>query len=402
MSSAFYPLGMNNNTNQGGYKSWKGHGTYQNPSAITSTNIRPLTNKDYGNVFPTGFGLPRPIKHYRKGTVVIPDVDVDGSNDVYSKMIQYNLNRTVKSSNGASLSGGSGGLGMVSQVIDAPALNSVQENANDSICNTYDGIKMVSSWYPIQNLTEKPQSNNTNAPLCCNQPRNARKRVLGANTNVKKNYYQTSHMYLYNRCQTFKQREFNFLNGPVNPKVLELINDNPSIAYKLLMYAKPGDSLTIYNQYVAQCTPNSTINATIELDFIQIMGYELYNEGQITDEQYEEIMQINDVTEFLNYIQNILDEKIYFLIVNKLENISRSSIRGCSQVYYKPNNPQFAKQGAVSCSSKILKLNVDTLSSSAYTNKNNIHKNKVSNTESQCVKEQVMNILKSYRQLGLK
>ena len=86
MSSAFYPQGMNTSNNrlpQGGYKSWKGKGVYSNPVGVTSTHIRPLTNNDPGNNFPTGFGLPRPMKHYRKGTVIrvpIPDLIKDPLN----------------------------------------------------------------------------------------------------------------------------------------------------------------------------------------------------------------------------------------------------------------------------------------------------------------------------------
>jgi len=70
MSSAFYPLGMktyNNYVHQGGYKSWKGTGVNSFPVGITAGNVRPFTNKDYTNNFKTGFGLPRPIKHYRVG-----------------------------------------------------------------------------------------------------------------------------------------------------------------------------------------------------------------------------------------------------------------------------------------------------------------------------------------------
>lgn len=400
MSSAFYPLGMNSWNNrlpQGGYKTWKGSGPYKNPIGVTATNIRPLTNKDYGNVFPTGFGLPRPIKHYRKGTITKVSDYVD--ND----LIKYNLDRNVKSSNGASLGGGSGGLGMVSQVIDNPGLNTIQNNGtSDDICKTCDGIKIISDWYPINNLTEKPQDNVTNPILCCNQQRKAKRRVLGANTNVSKNYYQTTYMYLYNRCQTFKQREFNFLNGPENKNILNLINENPSIAYKLLLTSKPGEPLSIYNQYVAQCSPNFTIDKAVELDFIQLSGYNLYKEGKITIDEYEEISEINTISDFLNYIKNILDENTYNLVIQRLRDISITSIKGCSQVYYKPNNPQYANQGAVSSSTRILKLNVDTISTSAYTNKNNIYKNKVSNTGNPCIKENVTKLLKSYKQLRLK
>ena len=42
-----------------------------------------------------------------------------------------------------------------------------------------------------------------------------------------------------------------------------------------------------------------------------------------------------------------------------------SNPKGCKRVYYKPNNPQFAQQGAVSSSTNILKLNVDTISTNA-------------------------------------
>ena len=37
----------------------------------------------------------------------------------------------------------------------------------------------------------------------------------------------------------------------------------------------------------------------------------------------------------------------------------------CKRVVYKPNNPQYAKEGAVSSSTRILKLTVDTISTNA-------------------------------------
>jgi hypothetical protein len=46
--------------------------------------------------------------------------------------------------------------------------------------------------------------------------------------------------------------------------------------------------------------------------------------------------------------------------------------RGCKLVIYKPNNSQFAKQGAVSSSTRNLKLNVDTIETNAASfNRNN-------------------------------
>jgi hypothetical protein len=187
MSSAFYPQGMNSWNNrlpQGGYKTWKGTGIYSNPVINTSTHIRPLTNNDPGNVFPTGFGLPRPIKHYRKGTVIpvpIPVLVQDPSNPaqyIEQSQINYNINRAVKSSLGSSLGGGNGGTGLIAQLNDMPGSFIVKENQLnmdalepdnfskiDKDCSTCQGVGGVSSWYPINNLTEKPQPNVTNPPL---------------------------------------------------------------------------------------------------------------------------------------------------------------------------------------------------------------------------------------------
>lgn len=406
MSSAFYPLGMNSWNNrlpQGGYKTWKGSGPYQNPIGVTSTNIRPLTNNDYGNVFPTGFGLPRPIKHYRKGIVSVVDDE-----NVINESIKYNLSRNVKSSVGTSLGGGSGGLGMVSQVIDNPGSTSMKENLTqneEDVCKTCDGIKIVSDWYPINNLTEKPQENVTNPILCCNQQRKAKRRVLGANTNVKKNYFQTTYMYLYNRCQTFQQREFNFLNGPINPEVAKLIGNNPKLAYKLLNNVKPGEPLSIYNQYVAQCNPNFTVQQGLELNFIEVVSGSLLSNGYITTDEYYKLNESKNISVFLESIKQYVTEEVYYSIMYDFEMISKetlTNLKGCSQVYYKPNNPQFANQGAVSSSARILKLNVDTISTNAYKNPPNIYKNKSSNTGNRCIQQSVTDMLKSYRQLNIK
>ena len=79
MSSANRPLGMNSMPASGynhksttynkQYVTWKGSGVNSNPVGSASGHIRPLTNNDPGNNFPTGFGLARPMKHYRKGRV---------------------------------------------------------------------------------------------------------------------------------------------------------------------------------------------------------------------------------------------------------------------------------------------------------------------------------------------
>ena len=80
MSTAYYPQGMRAMPASGynhrstyftkQYLPWKGSGIESNPVGTAPGHIRPLTNNDPGNVFQTGFGLARPIKHFRKGRVI--------------------------------------------------------------------------------------------------------------------------------------------------------------------------------------------------------------------------------------------------------------------------------------------------------------------------------------------
>jgi hypothetical protein len=392
MSSAFYPQGMNswnNRVPQGGYKTWKGSGVFSNPVTNTATHIRPLTNNDPGNVFPTGFGLPRPIKHYRKGTVIpvpIPILVQDPSNPgqyIEQSQINYNINRAVKSSLGSSLGGGNGGTGLISQLIDMPGSFIVKENKLDnetnkidSECTTCQSVGGVSGWYPINNLTEKPEPNVTNPLLCCNQQRKARKRVLGANTNIKKNYYQTTDMYLYNRCQTFQQRQFNFIHGPIDQTILTLFMSYPFVTAKILEYSKPGDPFSIINYYVAQCNPNFTIETAVEIAFINELSKSLLAAGYITQPIYLTLLNSTGVRQFINQLQGILTDVQYKLVIEYMYQLAAdpyngsivsgpSNPKGCAQVIYKPNNPQYAQQGGVSSSTRILKLNVDTISTAA-------------------------------------
>lgn len=322
MSSAFYPLGMkkyNNHVPQGGYVSWKGSGIFSNPVGVTSSNIRPLTNLDPGNVFPTGFGLPRPIKHYRKGRVVpyYNNFIIEGESDLAKAerlQIEYNTNRMVKSSYGASLSGGSGGMGILNQMIDRPGSYIVKLNTPEEInnieklnkdCTTCQGFGIVANYYPNNSyLTNNPDKTTTNPPLCCNEEKKARKRVLPASTLLKKNYYTTLQQYRQNRCQTYEQRIFNFeTTNPYN------IADD---SFKGLIdkgAIKPGGPLSLLNMYVANCSPNS--------------------------EMYGDPIE------------------------------GPSNPRGCKLVVYKPNNYQYAQQGAVSSSTRILKLDTTTIETNA-------------------------------------
>lgn len=193
MSSAFYPQGMNsynNRSNQNGYVSWKGSGEFNNPIAITSGNIRPLTNNDPSNDVVYKHGLPRPIKHYRRGTSM---------NNVNNRQVQSSTN----------------GGNMVSQLLDTPGGYVVKSGSNqDDVCESFRGVDLISNYYPIQNVTEKPQPgqfscDQNNKPIG-NVARNAIRRVLPSSTIINKKYYTTSSEHLYNRCLTFDQNAFNF------------------------------------------------------------------------------------------------------------------------------------------------------------------------------------------------
>ena len=414
MSTAFYPTNMRRQAASGysngstlaniPYVPWKGSGVFSNPVGVTSTHIRPLTNNDPGNVFPTGFGLPRPIKHYRKGTVIpihFNVLTIDPTNPsefIETSLIEYNVNRAVKSSIGSSLGGGNGGTGLISQMIDMPGSFIVKDNGTnpsiglvntvatdndgtniDNACNNCNGVGIVSSWMPINNLTEKPEPNVTNPVLCCNQQRKAYQRSLPTNTNIKKNYYQTTQMYLYNRCQTFKQRQFNFIVGPIDKKILTLFLTYPFVTAKILEYSKPGDPLSIANYYVAQCNPNFTVETAVEIGFINSLSQSLLSANYISKAEYDTLIGDSplSVQTFISSLQTILTKEQYDVVIEYMYQLASnpyngsvfngpSNPKGCAQVIYKPNNPQYAKQGGVSSSTRILKLTVDTINTAAY------------------------------------
>ena len=201
MSSAFYPLGMKSMPASGynhkstyfnkQYISWKGTGVNSFPVGTAPGHIRPLTNNDPGNVFQTGFGLPRPIKHFRKGRVIPPQPieannlnGVDPNNGSISisineaALINYNINRFVKSSKGTSLGGGFGGSGLLNDMQDKPGAFIVKINPPNEIdgisqmnsdCKTCEGIGIVASYKPNKTyLTENPEPNTQTPTWCCN------------------------------------------------------------------------------------------------------------------------------------------------------------------------------------------------------------------------------------------
>jgi hypothetical protein len=182
-------------------------------------------------------------------------------------------------------------------------------------------------------------------------------------------------MYLYNRCQTFQQRQFNFIRGPIDQNILDMFLKYPFVTAKILEYSKPGGPLSIVNYYVAQCNPNFTVETAVEIAFINELSKSLLEAGYITQEVYVSLLGLN-VQSFIDLLQGILTTEQYKLVIEYMYQLAAdpyngsvvsgpSNPKGCAQVFYKPNNPQFAQQGGVSSSTRILKLNVDTISTAA-------------------------------------
>jgi hypothetical protein len=371
MSTAFYPLGMksyNNNLPQGGYVSWKGSGSSSNPIGIASSHIRPLTNNDPGNIFPTGFGLPRPMKHYRKGRVIPgPDLTEYMNNPSITQipLINYNINRYVKSSMGTSLGGGAGGSGLLNSIMDTPGMYSISPNSPDEIdsvdqitndCKTCQGVSLISNIYiNPNNITDKPNKETTTQPLCCNQEKKALKRVLAPKTILSNKYFTTTKQYLQNRCQTYNQRIFNFQKNIIPSP------NNPSNI--------PGTPEALNNAYFANCYPNFDIIESSEISLINKFMNILFNNSVINSEDLDKFYkaEITTIVDLKIYIQNYYPDAMYLFlsfVSNPYYGVpisGPSNPNGCKLVYYKPSNPQFATEGAVSNSTRLLKLNVDTI-----------------------------------------
>ena len=358
MSSAFYPLGMRPTPSSGynhkssfpqQYITWKGTGLSQTPVGITAGTIRPLTNKDYGNNFPAAFGKARPIKHARKGA--IPRVSIDDTIN-YQEYIQTdrNINREVKSSTPGTL---------VKQMIDNPGSYSVKQNTLLNLPSNCQGICVSANLYPnIPYLTENPEPITTSPRFCCNEERKARRRVLPASTNLKQNYYTTHIQYMENRCKTYEQRAFNFVRPAVPLSDPE---------------AKPGSPAAEYNTYVANCQPNGEIYTASEAALVAEILLILQNEGIIASNDAAKLIyrQITTFKALVTFIQNLPEPNkesaiiIYdSFVLNPYTGVpitGPTDPLGCKLVVYKPNNYQFAQQGAVSSSTLNLKLNVTTI-----------------------------------------
>jgi hypothetical protein len=414
MSTAVYPLGMKSMPASGynhkstyfnkQYISWKGTGVNSNPVGTAPGHIRPLTNNDPGNVFQTGFGLPRPIKHFRKGRVIPPNevtgipnlTGVDPHNGQIpvnideNALINYNMNRYVKSSKGTSLGGGFGGSGLLNDMMDKPGAFIVRQNPVneengvkqlDSDCKTCEGVGIVASYYPNKTfLQENPEENTTNYQKygwCCNDEIKAKRRAIYASTNIKKNYYTTTKQYLQNRCKTYDQKAFNFLSYRTNLDAA-VYDANPYyISVDGNNGPKPGGPASLANTYLANCQPNAQIFDATENALIAQMLDIMVQANILQPAQVVafNLLGINSIEGFRNWLNGLPENQKVPAITVFTDFIRNpywgmplagpSNQTGCQLVVYKPNNYQFAKQGAVDSSTRNLKLNVDTISTNA-------------------------------------
>jgi len=400
MSTAVYPLGMKSMPSSGynhrstylnkQYITWKGTGVNSNPVGTAPGHIRPLTNNDSGNVFQTGFGLARPIKHFRKGRVIPPqpiENSSDRSNDETAQ-INYNINRYVKSSKGTSLGGGFGGSGLLNDMQDKPGAFTVKLNPlgeTDGVsqlnadCKTCEGVGIVADYYPNKTfLQENPEETTTNYPkygFCCNDEVKAKRRAIYASTNLKKNYYTTTKQYLQNRCKTYDQKAFNFLSVRTN-LTADVYQANPYYI-QVNDADKPGGPLALANTYLANCQPNAQIYDATENALIAQMLTLMVNAGIIPASTATTFntLGINTIQGFWDWL-NTLPAGQKAPAIQLFNDFIRnpysgmplagpSNQTGCQLVVYKPNNYQYAKQGAVDSSTRNLKLNVNTISTNA-------------------------------------
>jgi len=384
------------------YVTWKGTGVFSNPVGSAPSHIRPLTNSDSGNVFQSGsypsrvysrtrVFIPRPLKQFRKGRVIpsapigVP-IDATPTQNMEVSLINYNMNRYVKSSKGQSLGGGAGGSGLLDEIVGKPGSYVVKINPLDETnesaqlvkdCKTCKGVGVVTNYYPNETyLTENPEKNTQNKVLCCNAEKKAKKRVLPASTILKKNYYTTLQQYRQNRCKTFVQREFNF-QQPNPANLLELYSNNSFVTPKSIATAKPGGPLTLLNTYVANCQPNAEIYDASENAMILQMLSIMVNSDILSNTEAQEIPEKykDSLQSFFNYLNSLPEPTQNLAVTVFVDYIDNpywgmpitgpNNPRGCKLVVYKPNNYQFAKQGAVSSSTGLLKLKVDTITTNA-------------------------------------
>jgi hypothetical protein len=142
--------------------------------------------------------------------------------------------------------------------------------------------------------------------------------------------------------------------------------------------AVPGSPVSLFNTYVGNCYPNAEIYDATEEALVAKLLNILFNQGILTQTQVDEYQSIENTSNFdylFGYINTLPEniktpalEQFQLFISNPYWGVpfaGPSNPNGCKLTVYKPNNFQYAQQGAVSSSTRMLKLNVDTISTNA-------------------------------------
>ena len=249
-------------------------------------------------------------------------------------------------------------------------------------CKTCEGIGIVASYKPNTTfLEENPEPNTQTSVWCCNDEYKAKRRAIYASTNLKKNYYTSTKQYLQNRCKTYDQKAFNFLSsrtntsGPYN-------NNNP---YYAVRNSGPtagspqtqSASFLETNLYFANCQPGSQIYDATQVALIGQMLDIMVQANILTQTDVTDFteLKINSIEGFFNWLNTLPENQKVPALKVFTDFISNpywgmplsgpSNPAGCQLTVYKPNNYQYAQQGAVSSSTRNLKLNVNTISTNA-------------------------------------
>lgn len=324
----------------------KGKGILSNVTGYGKGRIRPLTNLDPGNVFPSIHNKPRPIKHYRNGRLILPLYD-----ETIPPEIFRNIYRFVKSDQGSAISNSSNILSDFETPGGICVPQSIN-NTNNKIIYQNGSVPIITSFSPNPSYqSENPNMLTINKINCCNAEKHAKRRVIYASTNINKKYYVNNKQYLQSRCQLYEQKAF--------PQ--QSLHDGG------------------LNEYVANCqnTCCSYIKSTLH-DFFNYVLDIFENKGYLSSLD-RPINNFNSLKEFEKWLTSYI-----FLNIenqNEIENLYNEILLDplwdipslladqrniCRRTVYKPSNRQFAVEGAVSSSLRTFKLNQTTIECNAF------------------------------------
>lgn len=196
MSSATMPLGFGTAKNRGGYVKQKN----------TTTGIAPRMSRPYNNA---GQGGSPPPESLISASAYMGAAASNGNdpNSFRARPIKH-WRKQLFSSNGPAF-GNSSYVGAFDKPGGINYLNNTSCNDCDISNNGLNSVK-----YNIDHNLNSSQNNFQTGNACCNPEANR----IKSKTTLSKKYYTTSNAYLQARCNTFKQKQFNFSNKSSNSK----------------------------------------------------------------------------------------------------------------------------------------------------------------------------------------